>query len=74
VPGPLADLSEITEITWKNIDQAEELVEIHADHIAQRKNELDLKVSQMVEIDAQLRELLGEPEPVQPRNRLRGFN
>jgi hypothetical protein len=29
VPGPLADLSDITEITWKNIDQAEELVEIH---------------------------------------------
>jgi len=74
VPGPLSDLSEVTEITWKNIDQAEGLVKIHAEHIASRKAELDAKVGALVDIDAQLRELLGEPEPAKPRNRMRGFN
>jgi len=74
VPGPLAELSEITEITWKNIDQAEELVEIHAEHIASRKAELDVKVEQLVAIDSQLRELLGDAPVPQPRNRIRGFN
>jgi hypothetical protein len=74
VPGPLAQLSEITEITWKNIDQAEELVDLHNQHIASRKQELDVKIEELVAIDSQLRELLGEAPAVQPRNRIRGFN
>jgi hypothetical protein len=74
VPGPLADLSDITEITWKNIDQAEELVEIHNEHIASRRAELDKKVEQLVAIDSQLREILGDTAVPQPRNRIRGFN
>jgi hypothetical protein len=74
VPGPLANLSEITEITWKNIDQAELLVDIHAEHIALRKSELDAKVAQLVAIDSQLRELLGDAPVPQPKNRIRGFN
>jgi hypothetical protein len=67
-------LSEVTEITWKNIDQAAELVEIHANHIASRKVELDAKVEQLVAIDAELKELLGEEAVSKPRNRMRGFN
>ena len=74
VPGGLADLSEVTEITWKNIDQASELVEIHANHIASRKVELDTKVERLVAIDAELKELLGEDAVSKPRNRMRGFN
>jgi len=74
VPGPLAELSDITEITWKNIDQAEALVEIHNDHIASRRAELDLKVQQLVDIDSQLRELLGDAPAPQAKNRIRGFN
>ena len=74
VPGPLADLSDITEITGKNIDQAEELVEIHNEHIASRKAELDVKVEQLVAIDSQLRELLGDAPAPQTKNRIRGFN
>ena len=74
VPGPLADLSDITEITWKNINQAEELVVIHSEHIASRRAELDEKVEQLVAIDSQLKELLGDASAPQPRNRIRGFN
>ena len=74
MPGGLADLSEITEITWKNIDEAAELVEIHASHIASRKVELDSKVQQLVSIDTELKELLGETNVPKPRNRMRGFN
>jgi hypothetical protein len=74
VPGPLADLSDVTEITWKNINQAEELVVIHSEHIASRRAELDEKVEQLVAIDSQLKELLGDASAPQPRNRIRGFN
>jgi len=74
LPGGLADLSEITEITWKNIDEAAELVEIQANHIASRKVELDSKVQQLVAIDTELKELLGETAVPKPRNRMRGFN
>jgi hypothetical protein len=74
LPGGLADLSEITEITWKNIDEAAELVEIQANHIASRKVELDSKVQQLVSIDTELKELLGETAVPKPRNRMRGFN
>jgi hypothetical protein len=74
LPGGLADLSEITEITWKNIDEAAELVEIHASHIASRKLELDSKVQKLVSIDTELKELLGETNVPKPRNRMRGFN
>ena len=74
MPGPLADLSDITEITWKNINQAEELVVIHSEHIASRRAELDEKVEQLVAIDSQLKELLGDTPAPQPRNRIRGFN
>jgi hypothetical protein len=74
VPGPLADLSDITEITWKNIDQAEELVGIHNGHIISRKKELDVKIEELVAIDSQLRELLGDAHVAQPKNRIKGFN
>jgi hypothetical protein len=74
VPIELADLSEITEITWKNIDQATELVDIYTNFIASQKVKLDSKLNQMVAIDAELKVLIGDNANSQPSNQMRGFN
>lgn len=56
----LEGLSEIKVVGWSNIDEAPELVEIHAAHVAERRRELDLKLNKLVEIDSQIAELSEE--------------
>ena len=56
--GPaIADLSEVKQINWTNIDRAPELLDIHASHLAQRRSDLDQVLNQLVEIDQELRKL-----------------
>jgi hypothetical protein len=59
--GPeIAALSEIKIIDWTNIDRAPELVDIHSAHLAERRTELDAKLSQLVELDKKIKDLGGE--------------
>jgi hypothetical protein len=60
VGSEIAELSEIKIIDWTNIDRAPELVDIHSAHLAERKIELDSKLSQIVEIDTKIKDLGGE--------------
>jgi hypothetical protein len=60
VGSEIAELSEIKIIDWTNIDRAPELVNIHSAHLAERKTELDSKLSQIVEIDKKIKDLGGE--------------
>ena len=56
--GPaIADLSEVKQINWTNIDRAPELLDIHASHLTQRRSDLDQVLNQLVEIDEELRKL-----------------
>ena len=64
VPAEIADLSEVKEINWKNIDVAEEIVLAHSNHLTVKKAELDAKITELVEIDKQIREITGDAEPV----------
>lgn len=56
----LQGLSEIKVVSWSNIDQAPELVEIHTNHVAERRRELDSKLNRIVDIDKQIAELSGD--------------
>lgn len=57
--GPeIAALSDVKIINWTNIDRAPELVEIHSAHLVERKNELDSKLNQLVEIDKKINDLM----------------
>jgi hypothetical protein len=59
--GPaIADLSDVKQINWMNIDKAPELLDIHATHLKQRREDLDQALNQLVEIDNELRVLEGE--------------
>ena len=59
--GPaIADLSDVKQINWTNIDRAPELLDIHATHLKQRREDLDQALNQLVEIDNELRVLEGE--------------
>jgi hypothetical protein len=60
VGSEIAALSEIKIIDWTNIDRAPELVDIHSAHLAERKTELDSKLSQLVELDKKIKDLGGE--------------
>ena len=56
----LQGLSEIKVVGWSNIDQAPELVEIHAAHVAEQRQELDSKLNKLIEIDTKIAELSGD--------------
>ena len=58
----LQGLSEIKVVGWANIDKAPELVEIHTNHMAERRKILDEKLTRIVEIDKKLKELAGDSQ------------
>jgi len=60
VSPAIAELSEVKQINWTNIDRAPELLDIHVSHLAQRRQDLDQVLNQLVEIDLELRILEGE--------------
>lgn len=62
VPSELADLSPVKEISWTNIDLADDVVRAQTKHIAEREAELNRNIEELVEIDKKIRDLGGEPE------------
>lgn len=56
----LAELSDVRIIDWTNIDRAPELLDMHDKHLAERKRNLDEKLSRIVDIDKELKELQGK--------------
>jgi hypothetical protein len=57
VAPAIADLSDVKQINWTNVDRAPELLEIHVTHLKQRREDLEQLLNQLVEIDQELRVL-----------------
>lgn len=72
VPDAVADLSDIKEISWTNIDKADDLVRAHAKHISERQSELDLAINKLVEIDLQIKDLSSKPDSRKYSGALKG--
>ena len=68
VPSNLSDCSSVKSINWDTIDQADELLNAHQNHIAELKSELDQILDQIVSLGSEIENLSDETPIVLSEN------